>query len=367
MRIAIFLPDLRPGGAERMRLELARHWLKCGVLVDFVLMQARGELLDRLPAGVRVIDLRASRVRQALWPLRRYLRNVRPNALLSAMWPLTVLAPLAAWLSRFHGVVALSEHEPLSRAYMGHGWLHGFLMRRSMAAGYSRASVRIGVSAGVADDMAELSGIPRAAFSVIHNPAATGVDDLSSRCPQLLAEVAGPVVLAVGTLKAVKRHDLLLRAFARMRLGDACLCILGEGQERSRLEALVTELGLDGRVLLPGYQADTVPWYDRADLFVLCSDHEGFGNVIVEALEQGVPVVSTDCPSGPREILEDGKYGTLVAVGDVCALAKAMEDALSRDHDRDALKRRAADFSVDKAADAYLDLLLPDWRTQVSA
>src|SRR5690606_26732556 len=138
------------------------------------------------------------------------------------------------------------------------------------------------------------------------------------------------------------------------------LCILGEGEERPRLQALVDALGLDGRLLLPGYQSDPAPWYAHADLFVLSSDHEGFGNVIVEALEQGVPVVSTDCPSGPREILEGGKYGTLVPVGDAAALASAIDDALSREHNHDALKRRAQDFSVDKAADAYLDLLLPD-------
>jgi glycosyltransferase involved in cell wall biosynthesis len=172
----------------------------------------------------------------------------------------------------------------------------------------------------------------------------------------------GPILLAVGTLKAVKRHDLLVRAFARMPRADATLCILGEGQERAGLETLIGSLGLQDRVLLAGYQADPAPWYAHADLFVLSSDHEGFGNVLVEALEHGLPVVSTNCPTGPHEILEDGKYGRLVPVGDVDALARAMDKALSANHDREQLKRRALDFSVEKAADAYLDLLLPDWR-----
>ena len=148
---------------------------------------------------------------------------------------------------------------------------------------------------------------------------------------------------------------------------DATLCILGEGSERTALETQVHALGLEGRVLLPGYKSDPAPYYARADLFVLSSDHEGFGNVIVEALDHGVPVVSTDCPSGPREILQEGKYGTLVPVGDVDALAQAMLATLHAPHDPAALKARARDFAVDTIADQYLDHLLPGWRERTSA
>ncbi len=365
MKLSIFLPDLRPGGAERMRLQMAKVWLQRGIAVDFVLMQARGELMDQLPAGARVIDLQAVRVRQALWPLRRYLREVRPGALLAAMWPLTVAAPLAAKLAGYHGRVVVSEHDTMTISYADSGGFHRCAMRRSMRVGYSLADDVVAVSEGVADDLVRITGIARKGFVVIYNPASSGVG-MNGAVVSFQMPTGRPVILSVGTLKRQKRHDLLIRAFARMRHADARLFILGEGSERGRLESLVLELGLEDRVLLPGYQPDTAPWYVHSDLFVLSSDHEGFGNVIVEALEQGTPVVSTDCPSGPREILEDGKYGTLVPVGDVDALAKAMDEALSRDHDREALKRRAQDFSVDKAADAYLDLLLPGWRQDVS-
>src|SRR5690606_15955724 len=167
----------------------------------------------------------------------------------------------------------------------------------------------------------------------------------------------------VGTLKAVKRFDVAIEAFSRLPASlGATLCIVGEGPERRTLQAKIEELGMEGRVLLVGYRADTVPWYASADLLVLSSDYEGFGNVIVEAMEQGVPVVSTDCPSGPREILEDGRYGRLVPVGDAEALASAMLESLQSLHDYAALKARAQDFAVDKVADEYLDLLLPGWR-----
>jgi len=357
-RIAILLPDLRPGGAERLHLHLAEAWIERGLQVEFVLRRARGDLLARLPPGATVHDLQADRVRSSLWPLVRYLRAARPDVLLAAMWPLTVVAPIAARLAGFAGRVAVSEHSPLARAYAGRGRMHRILLRASTWLGYRLADVRIGVSGGVADDMARLSAMARAAIAVVHNPAASGNVPENAPRPQLLAGRNGLLLLSVGTLKQVKRHDLLIRAFASADIPDSTLCILGEGPERPALEALVRECGMQDRVLLPGYQPDPAPWYAHADLFVLSSDYEGFGNVLVEAMEHGVPVVSTDCPAGPREILAEGRYGTLVATGDVEALATAMGDALSGGHDREALKRRAADFSVDKVSRHYLGLLL---------
>lgn len=362
MKISILLPDLRPGGAERMRLHMADWWIRKGLDVEFVLCRQHGDLLEQLPVGATVCDLGAARVRNALLPLANYLRQRTPDALLAAMWPLTVISPLAAKATRFGGRVVISEHAPQSRSHAGRGWLHNAVMAATMHWGYRMANGRVGVSSGVADDMAKLSRMGRAAFDVVPNPAATGQVAACYELPGDIAGLQGPLVLSVGNLKAVKRHDLLIRAFAKLPRGDATLCILGEGAERARLSALVEELGLEGRVLLPGYRRDPAPWYAHADVFVLASDHEGFGNVIVEALEQGVPVVCTDCPVGPRDILDGGKYGTLVPVDNVEALAQAMEEALLREHDREALKRRAQDFSVQRAADSYLDLLIPDWR-----
>lgn len=363
-KIAILLPDLRPGGAERLHLALAREWLRHDIDVEFVLRQAGGELLAQLPIGATVVDLGAPRVRHAFLPLVRYLRRMRPGALLAAMWPLTAIAPLATRLARFGGAVAVSEHSPLSRAYAGKGNWHHAVLRATTALGYRLADVRIGVSDGVAADMAVLSWLPRDGVVVVHNPAASGA--VAGRIftrPASLQDVSGPVVLSVGTLKPVKRHDLLIDAFAR--LPDAqgtTLCILGEGAQREAIERQVAELGLANRVLLPGFVADPAPWYAHANLFVLSSDYEGFGNVLVEAMEHGLPVVSTDCPSGPREILADGRFGRLVPTGDAEALSEAIQEALEVPGDRDALRARAADFAAEKIALRYLDLLLPGWK-----
>lgn len=341
-----------------MRVNLAREWLDQGIKVEFVLCQARGQLLEHVPDRATIVDLETPRFRGVFRPLARYLRKSAPDALLAAMWPLTVIAPLAAKWANFKGSVVISEHSILSRAYVHRGALHRFFMRTSMWTAYRWASYRVAVSAGVADDLANLSGLKREAFSVVHNPAATGQSYDAVSPPPELGKRLKPVILAVGTLKPVKRFDLLISAFARVKRNlDASLCILGEGSEREALEQQVVDLGLQQHVILPGFVAETGPWYANADLFVLCSDYEGFANVIVEALEHGVPVVSTDCPSGPSEILENGRYGRLVPVGDAKALADAICEALAESPDRNALKARAQDFSSGRIANQYLSLL----------
>jgi glycosyltransferase involved in cell wall biosynthesis len=361
--IAVLLPDLRPGGAERLHLHLAEEWLRVGISVEFVLRRSQGELIRLLPPEATVVDLAAIRVRNLLPPLVRYLRKARPDALLAAMWPLTVIAPLAARLARFQGRVVVSEHSPLSIAYAHRGPLHRTALRMTQRFAYPLADARIAVSRGVADDLAWLSGLPREQFDVVHNPAARGRFPDAEHVPEAIASACGPVILAVGMLKKVKRHDLLIDAFARLpsELG-AMLCILGEGPERAALEAQIATRGLLGRVLLPGFVDHTGCWYANSHVFVLSSDYEGFGNVLVEAMEHSLPIVSTDCPVGPAEILCNGRYGQLVPAGDPVALADALMKALQAPVNREELQARARDFSVGKIANRYLDVLLPGWQ-----
>jgi len=365
-RIAILLPDLRGGGVERMRIYLAREFIAQGHEVEFVLMRASGDLLSAIPRTANVIDLGANRIMAALRPLMNYVRERQPEVLLVAMWPLTVVAVIAARLSGTSVRTVLSDHSILSQSYQHKGVLHRALLRISMALGYRLADARVAVSEGVANDVSALSGICKSRFKVIYNPAASGVDATANvPVPPELANVHGPLILSVGTFKPVKDYPLLIDAFSRLALHlEATLCILGEGEQRVELEQLVVRHSLQGRVLLPGFRAYTAPYYARADLFVMSSRHEGFGNVIVEALEHGVPVVSTDCPSGPREILCDGNFGYLVPVGDAQALAAAMAESLVSQHDYGALRARAQDFCIDKAVDQYKAVLFPDLKSK---
>lgn len=358
--IALLLPDLRGGGVERIRIELAREFVRLGHPVEFVLMRADGDFLSEAQAEFSVIDLQAPRARQVVPALARYLRQARPTALLAAMWPLTVLAPVAAWVAGYRGSVAVSEHCVLSAQYRDWGRLHRLALRASIFAGYRFASARIGVSQGVCADMARLSLMTPSRMTTIHNPVRvlpSPAADALDQADALWGVPSGRRILTVGSFKDQKNHPLLLRSFAQMGDAGARLMILGQGANEDGLRALAADLGIAAQVIFPGFHADPAPFYASADLFVLSSDNEGFGNVIVEALSFGLPVVSTDCPAGPAEILDGGRFGRLVPVGDAPALARAMAAALAEPADQDLLKRRAADFSPEIAARSYLSAL----------
>jgi glycosyltransferase involved in cell wall biosynthesis len=323
-------------------------------------MLAQGELLEEARLSFPVVDLDSARFRNVPFALSRYLRQRRPDALLAAMWPLTVIAPISQRLSRHRCKVVVSEHGILSAQYRDWGLGHRILLRLSTALGYRLVDRRVGVSDGVASDMAMLSRMRKDQFDVVHNPVPPRPDpkpieiDVAER---LWAAPRGSRVLTVGKMKDVKNHPLLLRAFARIDRPEARLMFVGDGAGRDLLRSLARDLGVADRVIFAGFHHDPTTFYKTADLFVLSSNYEGFGNVIVEALACGTPVVSTDCPSGPAEILDNGRFGRLTPVGDAEALASAMRAALDAPVDRNALRLRAADFSPEYAAREYLDLM----------
>ncbi|KPQ20039.1 MAG: Glycosyltransferase [Halomonas sp. HL-93] len=365
MKISILLPDLRGGGVERVRIILAHEFARVGHDVEFVIKQARGELLEEVQKNFAIVELATPRVRNVMPALIRYLRQSRPDALLAAMWPLTAIAPLAQRLSGHRCKVVVSEHNTLSQQYCGWGKFHRATLCGSAGVGYRLAHARVAVSDGVAWDIASLSRVSRSAFTVIHNPvrpfagAGAGAVD-RARGDEFWSGPCGARILTVGSMKPQKNHPLLLRAFARLSRTDARLMFVGDGAGRNTLEVLAKELGVAERVIFVGFQRDPVQFYQTADLFVLSSDYEGFGNVLVEALASGTPVVSTDCPSGPSEILEGGRFGRLVPVGDEAALFRAMQTELNTPPDPDYLRARAADFSPVIAAQKYLDLIEPE-------
>ena len=359
--LSILLPDLRGGGVERVRLILAGEFARRGYAVDLVVLQARGELLAEIPEHVRLVDLAIPRFREALIDLTQYLRRRRPSALLAAMWPHSGLATIALRASRVASRLVVSEHNTLSSNPSVRG-LSGFVNRRLGRLIYGMADGVVTVSEGVKRDLVVRTGLSADRVEVIYNPVRPPLASASVD-PDILAwwTAGAAAVIAIGSFKPQKDYPNLLAAFAQLdRSRNARLLILGEGKLRAELEGLAAGLGIRDRVLLPGFVPDPYPYLQQADLFVLSSAWEGLGNVIIEALVAGVPVVSTNCPSGPAEILEDGKYGRLIPVGDAPALAAAMADALAASVDRDLLRQRGAEFSVERAVDQYLSLLDPD-------
>lgn len=355
-RIAFLLPNLTPGGAERVGLTLAQSFVERGHEVDLLVAEKRGALVDQVPAGVRLVDLDAKRIRDVPARLIRYLRERRPDAFQVSLWPLTVAAIIAARLSRVPVRLVVSDHISLSRQF-GSETLKLALLKLTTRIFYPLADARVCVSQGSARDLARVSGMPQRTISTIYNPVPAPV--AANALPEQSWRGAQARFLSVGTLKKQKNHALLIDAFARVvKELNAKLIIVGDGPLKGMLERRVDELGLHGQVELTGHVADPAPYYASADTFVLPSDYEGFALVIVEALHHGLGIVSTDCPDGPAEILRDGEFGRLVPVGDAAALADAMVAEFKERRNPERQRRRAADFSPGKAADAYLVALL---------
>lgn len=360
--IALFLPALAGGGAERIMVTLAADLVQKGLQVDLVLTRATGTYQKDVPQGVRIIDLHAPRIIMALPALVRYLRRERPQALLSALSPTNCLAVWARNLAGVKPYLVLCEHNTLSHASKYTRSKRRQLMPHLMRVFYPKADRIVAVSEGVADDLAVTIGFPRERIDVIYNPVVT--PGLAQRAQEPLEHPwfkpdAPPVILGVGRLAAAKDFSTLIQAFARLRqVKDARLLILGEGEERPMLEDLVSELGLQNVVSLPGFVENPYKYMSRAEVFTLSSRWEGLPTVLIEAMATGTAVVSSDCPSGPREILENGKWGQLVPVGDPGALAEALERALEAPK-LDVCKR-AQDFSAQAAGQRYLQALFPD-------
>jgi glycosyltransferase involved in cell wall biosynthesis len=367
--IAILLPDMGIGGAERVALRLTRSFLEAGQKVHLVLMQKRGELLEEVPPEVQVFDLGARRVRQSIRPLTHYLKTHRPDAVQARMWPLTVAAIIARRLAKSSARLVVSDHNILSIQYPAGSPARAFL-RVSTRLFYPLADVRLAVAQPVADDLARLSGIPRERFEVVPNPVGDPPADLQTPAAvEALWGAAGARLVMVGLLASHKNQALLIRSFARLlqQRPDAKLMLVGEGPLKEDLRTLARELGIEDRVIFAGFRADPWPFYASADLFVLSSDREGHPNVLVEALQAGTPVVATDSGGGTREILDDGRFGRLVPVGNEIALAEAMDDALSSPTPRQLLLERAAALSGPAAARRYLELLLGETVGRTSA
>lgn len=361
-RIALFLPSLGIGGVERVMLNLAAGFVKWGASVDLVLVKAQGEYMRQIPTNARVVDLHANRVLTSLFSLVRYMRATRPVALVSAKDYANVVAIWAKLLARVPTRVVVSVHTILSRHVQHAGNLRERVIVPLLARWlYPHADGVVAVANGVADDLAQFLGLSRDRISVVYNPVVS--DHLFAAAQEpvdhpwfVLREP--PVILSIGRLTAAKDYPTLIAAFAKVRQRrDARLAILGEGEERPRLQDLVRRLGLESDVWLPGFVEPPYPYLARASLFVLSSIWEGLSTVIIEALALGVPVVSTDCPSSPREILDNGRFGELVPVGDAEALADAILRALDTPHDPALLRERAKQFTVDNAVVNYLALL----------
>jgi glycosyltransferase involved in cell wall biosynthesis len=367
-RIVFHVPSLRGGGAERVWVLMANELAARGHDVTLFVWNGDGPNAALRSDPVQLVDLgmpitsggrfgKLPTIRGLLRSAALY-RRMQPDVVFSGPDFANLVTAVALYLSlsrakffpSFHAAIALPTRDFGSRI----AGVTGSLVA-------ARATKGIAVSHGVGQDLVD-RGAPRDRVAVIHNPLppATARPGRNYPWQAELEELGpGPVVITAGRLTTVKDHSTLLRAFARLAAErPARLAIFGEGPLLAPLKAEAEALGIAGRVLFPGYVNDLDACYRAADLFVLSSTSEGFGNVLVEAMAAGVPVVSTDAPYGPREILDGGRLGPLVPVGDAPALAEAMARVLDNPPSAELLRSRAADFELPIIGDAYEALLV---------
>jgi glycosyltransferase involved in cell wall biosynthesis len=402
--LAALMADLNVGGVQRTTLTLAGAMAERGHRVDLVVLKQGGALAEQIPPRVNVVTLARAwnplarlyalaadplglplLLRPVLLPrlvsatlpylpaLARYLAETRPDALLSATPHLNIEA---IWARRLAGVptrLLISERAaPSQKLSRSKNWRHRYLpslMRRT----YPKADVIVAVSSSLADDLAAVTGLPRALIRTIYNPV-VGPDLVREAGSALdhpwLQPGQPPVLLGVGRLTEQKDFPTLLRAFARVRAERHLrLLILGGAKDHkaaerlAHLQGMARDLGVADDLDLPGFVMNPCAYLARAAVFVLSSRFEGLPGAMIQALACGCQVVSTDCPTGPAEILADGRFGRLVAMGDDAAMAAAIVQALDHPLPPSLLRARAAEFSEERAVAAYLAALSADERT----
>lgn len=364
-RIAIFVSFSGEGGVERMIAHLCEGFLAAGHEVDLLLIKTRGSALQAVPPAVRRIKMGDHAV-TCLPRLVAYLRQHRPDALLSSKHRANQIAILARAIAGVPTRLLVKIETNLSASLGRQNRFKRLLFLAQLRALYPRADGVIGVSQGVCDDLAALIDCSTLPFHTIYNPvlpralARLAAEPLSH--PWLTGETREiPVVVAAGRVTRQKDFPTLVRAFADVVKARPCrLLILGDGPEMPKVAALVAEMRLQESVDLHGFVANPFPFLAAADLFVLSSLWEGFGNVLVEAMALGTAVVSTDCPSGPREILHDGQLGPLVPPGDAPALAGAIIAALVAPPTPERLRAAVQPYTIAESSRAHLAVLLPE-------
>ncbi|MDB5969470.1 MAG: glycosyl transferase family 1 [Hydrocarboniphaga sp.] len=359
-RLAVLISFSGDGGVERMITNLCAEFA-AHVQVDLLALRAEGRHVSRIPPQVNLIQLKAKHSWTSVGEIAEYLRRVQPDALLVAK----DRAGRAAIRARAKAGAAMplwirlgtNLSAALERKSAFNRWLRVTPMRRL----YPLASGVIAVSEGVRQDTLAITGLAAGRVVVIRNPVITPALALQAAEPTphpWLADKLVPVIIGMGRLTRQKDFPTLLRAFAAIQeQRPSRLILLGEGGDRAALAALAAELGITEHLSIAGFQKNPYAWLARADLFVLSSAWEGSPNALTEALALGVPCVSTRCPSGPEELLADGRYGPLVAVGDHAALAQAMLATLASPLPAEQLRAAVAEYRVELSAQRYLQQL----------
>lgn len=360
-KIAILVAFSGDGGVETGIINLLGEFLARGIQVDLlgIFRKEIPESLLKERPGFKLYDLGVKHTHLALPAVVRYLSSEKPISFLVAKDRAIRLAVVARIISRNKTRLLGQLNTHLSASQKSKPFWQRLARTLPMRIFYPFVDTVIAVSDGVADDTKKLTGLPASRIKVIRNPViGSDLYEKSQLDPEhaWFTKREGFIILGAGRLTQQKDFPTLIKAFSKVKQKvDRCrLIILGEGPERKSLEELVKALGLENDVALPGHLKNPFSLMARSNLFVLSSKWEGSGNVLTEAMALGVPVVSTDCPSGPAEMLGNGRFGPLVPVGDVDGLATAMISQLENPTDSETLKSAVSEYTISVSAGNYL-------------
>lgn len=358
--IALIIGSMRMGGAEKASVNLLNEFAGRGIQCDLVLVHNEGELLGELHKNIRVFPLGKSRTIFSGPALCRYFKDIKPQVIIAAQTHVQLLCLWSRNKVAKHIPVILNEHSNFS-TNQPPGFFKRNFIRRLANTLFPSAQAITAVSKGVAEDLSkEFPGLS-SKISILHNAVVTKELISKSNEPVQLPwnEVPSiPVILGAGRLVYDKDFNVLIEAVAIVRKQKRIrLVILGDGEEYKKIRTLANNLNFGEDILLNGYTKNPFSWMRISGLFVLSSRREGLPMVLIEAMACGCKVISTDCPSGPKEILQNGKFGKLIPVGDVQAMAKAIKDELESGQKPDSMDIAIKPFLAEVAADKYLTLM----------
>jgi len=351
-KIAIILPSLKFGGAERVSLNLAKAFKNKGYNVDILLMKYTGEFIEEAKIDLNIVDLNCNKTYKLPLKISKYIINNKPDIIISNFWKINLCTCVVKIMFRSLKLI-LWEHSPPSKTPTSPIWLY----YPTVSLLYKMANSVVAVSEGVKLDIIKSSiGLSNKIIKIYNPVAPPSFDDFEIKKNQTSDSI---VIISVGRLDPQKNPKLLIKAFARVAQNNnnVKLLIIGDGILRKDLEKLCEDLKISDRVRFAGFVLNPYHYLKKSDIFILTSDYEGLPTVIIEALYCGLPIISTDCPSGPRELLENGKYGLLVELNNLDQLVNAIELQLSMQKSDKSKIYAMENFSPEIIVDKFIKLL----------
>jgi glycosyltransferase involved in cell wall biosynthesis len=358
--LAVVMRALEGGGAQRDMVLLCNALAAKGVRIDILVLQPEGPLRRLVDPSIRVVAIPGRHMRYAIPGLRRLLRDLQPALVVSSEAGLNLYTLIAVRTlpKRHRPKLMLREVGSPSIAQYRDPYLQNRMAYRILRRVYGSADRIVALTEGARRDLVENFAVPADRIAVMATNAVVP-QAMAAQLAQWDGETGRDdnLIVCVGRLSPEKDQATLIRALALLPAQRSWrLAMVGDGIERRALEALAREHGVADRIVFTGHVADPFAWMRRARLAVCASVYEGLCNAIIEALACGTPVVSTDCPYGPGEILQGGRYGTLVPVGDAAAMAAAIDAALSGQPDRRTLMARGLNYTAERAAERFLEI-----------